>query len=68
MNAVITWRGGQKTIENADLGDPRIDEHLSHLAALRRQGVCLTFVEAERKCDCGSIYSGQHGRPCPVHG
>lgn len=43
MKAIIRWRVGEKVIEDASLGDPRIAEALDQLAARRAQGVALTF-------------------------
>jgi len=43
MKAIIRWPGGEKVIEGAELGDPRVKEELDRLAELRVQDVTLEF-------------------------
>ncbi len=43
--AVITWIGGTKTIEGATVGDPRVDEELERLSAVKARNVSITFED-----------------------
>lgn len=45
MKAVIKWQGGEHVIEDAALGDSRVEEFLDQLAERKAQGVTLTFED-----------------------
>ena len=43
--AVITWQGGTKTIEGAQLGDTRVAAELDRLATVGAKNVRLEFQD-----------------------
>jgi len=45
MKAIIRWPGGEKVIEDAALGDPRVAEQLDLLAKLGVKDVSLEFQD-----------------------
>lgn len=45
MKAIIKWSGGEKIIEDCELGDPRVADELDRLAKVGVKGVSLEFQD-----------------------